>query len=87
MLFWRRDAAPGGRRNLGVDTMRKTAVLVALAMAVSGPAFAAKKAKPEAKPVETQGEKDLRLVKGFLPLLLPTGLQAVYFTVKPDQYK
>jgi hypothetical protein len=68
--------------------MRKTAVLVALVMAVSSPAFAAaKKAKPEAKPVETQGEKDLRLVKGFLPLLLPVGAQAVYFTVKADQYK
>ena len=68
--------------------MRKTAVLVALAMAVSSPAFAAaKKAKAEVKPVETQGQKDLRLVTGFLPLLLPVGVQAVYFTVKADQYK
>jgi hypothetical protein len=68
--------------------MRKTAVLVALVMAVSSPAFAAaKKAKPETKPVETQGQKDLRLVTGFLPLLLPVGVQAVYFTVKADQYK
>jgi len=69
--------------------MRKIAVLVAVAMAVSSPAFAAaKKAKPEAKPAHVvQAEKDLKLVQGFLPLLLPIGLQAVYFTVNKDQYK
>jgi hypothetical protein len=69
--------------------MRKTAMLIVVAMAVSSPAFAAaKKAKPDAKPAQvTQAEKDLKLVKGFLPLLLPVGLQAVYFTVNADQYR
>lgn len=69
--------------------MRKTAVLLAVLMAASSPAFAkAKKAKAEAKPAHVvQAENDLRLVKGFLPLLLPVGLQAVYFSTHKDQYK
>jgi hypothetical protein len=69
--------------------MRKTAVVIAVLMAISSPAFAkAKKAKAMAKPAEmSQGEKDLKLVKGFLPMLLPVGLQAVYFSTHKDQYQ
>ncbi len=64
------------------ETMRKTAILLAVLMAASSPAFAkAKKAKPAPKPL-TQNEASAKLVLDALPLVLPTAAQAVYFTAQ-----
>jgi hypothetical protein len=80
---------PGGGRRNGGDIMHKTAVILAVLMAVSSPAFAkAKKAKPEVKPAHVvQQENTLRLLKEGLPLVLPVGLQVVYFNTHKDGLK
>ena len=69
--------------------MRKTAVLLALLMVASSPAFAkAKKAKPAAQPaVVSQNEGSARLVRDALPLLLPSAAQVVYFSAQKDAKK
>lgn len=69
--------------------MRKTAVLVAVLMAASSPAFAkAKKAKPEAKPAHVvQNENSARLFVDALPLFLPSAAQVVYLSTQKDPPK
>jgi hypothetical protein len=69
--------------------MRKTAVLIAILMAVSSPAFAkAKKAKPAPQPAAiSQNEASLRLVKAAFPLFLPLGAQALYLSTQKDEKK
>jgi hypothetical protein len=69
--------------------MRKIAVLVAVVMAASSPAFAkAKKAKPAVQPtVISQNEASARLVRDALPLFLPSAAQVVYFSSQKDAKK
>ncbi len=64
------------------ESMRTTAVLIAVLMAASGPAFAkAKKAKPAPQPATiSQNEASGRLVLDSLPLFLPSAAQVVYFS-------
>ena len=68
--------------------MRKIAVLVAVVMAASSPAFAkAKKAKPAVQPAISQNEASARLVRDALPLFLPSAAQVVYFSSQKDATK
>ncbi len=69
--------------------MRKTAVLIAVLMAASSPAFAkAKKAKPEPKPAAiSQNEASGKLVLDALPLFLPSAAQVVYFSTQNQAKK
>lgn len=62
--------------------MRKTAVLIAILMAASSPAFAkAKKAKPAPQPAPiSQNEASAKLALDALPLFLPSAAQVVYFS-------
>ena len=81
-------AANPGARNRGAF-MGKIAVLVAVLMASSSPAFAkAKKVKPAPKPaVISQNEASGRLVRDALPLFLPSAAQVVYFSTQKDASK
>lgn len=69
--------------------MRKTAVVLAVVMAASSPAFAkAKKAKPAPQPaVTSQNEASFRLVRDAFPLILPSAAQVVYFSAQKDAKK
>ncbi len=62
--------------------MHKTAVVIALLMVASSPAFAkAKKAKPAPQPAAvSQNEASGRLVLDAFPLFLPSAAQVVYFS-------
>lgn len=69
--------------------MRKTALLLAVLMAASSPAFAkAKKAKPAPQPaVVSQNEGSARLARDAFPLILPSAAQIVYFSTQKDAKK
>jgi hypothetical protein len=69
--------------------MLKTVVVIAVALAVSSPAFAkAKKAKPAAQPVQaSQNENSLKLVKDAFPLFLPTAATIAIVASQKDEKK
>ena len=69
--------------------MRKTALVIAILMAASSPAFAkAKKAKPAPKPAPiSQNEASLKLVVDALPVLLPGPAKVVYFNMQKKEAK
>ena len=64
--------------------MKTTVWAIAIAMALSAPAAAATKAKKTAKPADTMSEAQKtndaswRLVKGSLPIWLPSWAQPIY---------
>lgn len=70
--------------------MKATVLAIAIAVALTAPAAAAKKAKRVAKPADTMSEAQKtndaswRLVKGSLPIWLPSWAQPIYQKVKTD---
>ena len=68
--------------------MKTTALTIAIAVALTAPAAAAaKKAKPADTMSEAQKTNDAswRLVKGSLPIWLPSWSQPIYQKVQSDQ--
>jgi hypothetical protein len=70
--------------------IKKVAILVALAMAVTSPAFAAKKMKREMEvipPKVDTNEASFRFVRDAFPVILPSYVMPVYLKIKEDQDK
>ncbi|MEW6450362.1 MAG: hypothetical protein AB1490_06930 [Pseudomonadota bacterium] len=70
--------------------MKKLALMVALAMAVTSPAFAAKKMKREMEvipPKVDTNEASFRFVRDAFPVVLPSYVMPVYLKIKEDQDK
>ena len=71
--------------------IKKVALMVALAMVVTGPAFAAKKKmKPEMEvipPKVDTNEASWRFVRDAFPVVLPSYAMPVYLKIKEDQDK
>lgn len=69
--------------------IKKIAVMVALAVAVTGPAFAAKKKMKREMEVIPQkvdtNEASWRLVRDSFPLWLPNAMKPLYFKIKEDE--
>jgi hypothetical protein len=70
--------------------MKKAALVVALAVAVTSPAFAAKKMKREMEvipPKVDTNEASWRFVRDAFPIVLPSYVMPVYLKIKEDQDK
>ncbi len=70
--------------------MKKLALMVALAVAVSSPAFAAKKMKREMEvipPKVDTNEASYRFVRDAFPIILPSYVMPIYVKMKEDQDK
>lgn len=72
--------------------MKTTALVIAIAVALTAPALAAsKKSKRAAKPADTMSEAQktndasFRLVKGSLPIFLPSWAVPIYVGVNKEQ--
>lgn len=71
--------------------MKTVACVIAIAMVLTGPAFAAKKFKRAVKPVDTMSEAEKtndaswRLVKGSLPIWLPSWALPIYVSMQSNQ--
>ena len=70
--------------------IKKVAIMVALALVATGPAFAAKKMKREMEvipPKVDTNEASYRFVRDAFPVILPSYMMPVYLKVKEDQDK
>lgn len=70
--------------------MKKIALVVALAVATTAPAFAAKKMKREMEvipPKVDTNEASFRFVRDAFPIILPSYVMPVYLKIKEDQDK
>jgi hypothetical protein len=70
--------------------MKKVVVMLALAVAVTSPAFAAKKMKREMEvipPKVDTNEASWRFVRDAFPIVLPSYVMPVYLKIKEDQDK
>lgn len=70
--------------------IKKVAVMVALALVATGPAFAAKKMKREMEvipPKVDTNEASYRFVRDAFPVILPSYMMPVYLGIKAEQDK
>ena len=70
--------------------MKKIALAVALAVVMTGPAFAAKKMKREMEVIPQKvdtNEASYRFVRDAFPIILPSYVMPVYLKIKEDQDK
>jgi hypothetical protein len=68
--------------------IKKVAIMVALALVTTGPAFAAKKMKREMEvipPKVDTNEASYRFVRDAFPVILPSYVMPVYLKIKEDQ--
>lgn len=70
--------------------MKKIALVIALALVTTGPAFAAKKMKREMEvipPKVDTNEASYRFVRDAFPVVLPSYVMPIYLKIKEDQDK